>query len=269
MIIDAFLFHNELDLLELRFETLWDYVDKFFIVEGSRTHQNQPKNSKYLLNQERFEKYQSKIWHYYIEEWPPYTQAVDYAIYSRNQINTALEYFQVSDEDIILVSDADEIINPIVYYFFERKKLPLFLHHQFDKEKIEIVNFKTILYYYYFNLLVDYNLTDPIEFSIRALKWKTLKNMKTNDLRLNSKGLILEDAGWHWSFLGNVDFVKEKLISYGHEAYKNISKDEIEEKIQSQQDLFGRNLKFTKVELGKTFPKYLLEHEEKFKEFIL
>ena len=270
MIIDAFLFNNELDLLELRLETLFDYVDRFLIIEGDRTHQNRSKYSNYLINEKRFEKYKSKIWHYTINEWPPYTQAVDYAIYSRNQINKALEYFQVNDEDIILVSDVDEIVNPIVYHFFERTKLPLFLHQQFDKEKIEIINFKTRLFYYFFNLeCCNYNLTDPIEFSIRALKWKTLKNMQTNDLRLNTKGLVLEDAGWHWSFLTKAEGIVEKLNSYGHDQFKDLSKDVIEEKIRLNLDLFGRDLKFTKVDLGKTFPPYLLKNEEKFKEFIL
>jgi len=37
MVIDSFLFNNELELLELRLKVLYDYVDKFVIVEGDHT----------------------------------------------------------------------------------------------------------------------------------------------------------------------------------------------------------------------------------------
>ena len=38
MIIDSFLYFNEKELLELRINLLYDYVDKFIIFDANRTH---------------------------------------------------------------------------------------------------------------------------------------------------------------------------------------------------------------------------------------
>ena len=38
MIYDCFTFFNELDILELRLQLLYDVVDKFVLVESTKTH---------------------------------------------------------------------------------------------------------------------------------------------------------------------------------------------------------------------------------------
>lgn len=40
---DAVTFFNEIDMLELRLETLWDVVDHFVVGEATRTHAGEPK----------------------------------------------------------------------------------------------------------------------------------------------------------------------------------------------------------------------------------
>ena len=42
MVIDTFLYYNEIELLELRLKVLYDYVDRFVIVEGDHTHKGDP-----------------------------------------------------------------------------------------------------------------------------------------------------------------------------------------------------------------------------------
>ena len=50
-VIDAFAFYNEVDMLEYRLETLYDYVDKFVIVEATMTHSglDKPLNFEFPL----------------------------------------------------------------------------------------------------------------------------------------------------------------------------------------------------------------------------
>ena len=43
MIVDVILFYNELEMLEYRLETLYPVVDKFVIVEATRTFRGNPK----------------------------------------------------------------------------------------------------------------------------------------------------------------------------------------------------------------------------------
>ena len=60
-IYDCFNFFNELDILELRLNILYDYVDYFVIVESSVTHSGQPKPFYLEENKERFAKFWDKI----------------------------------------------------------------------------------------------------------------------------------------------------------------------------------------------------------------
>ena len=61
MIVDCFMFYNELDILELRLEVLDEYVDRFVIVESELNHSGGPKELFFYKNQERFAKWLHKI----------------------------------------------------------------------------------------------------------------------------------------------------------------------------------------------------------------
>ena len=61
MIIDTCLFFQELDLLEIRLEYLYPFVDKFIIVEACQTFKGELKPYNYEKNKERFSKYADKI----------------------------------------------------------------------------------------------------------------------------------------------------------------------------------------------------------------
>jgi beta-1,4-mannosyl-glycoprotein beta-1,4-N-acetylglucosaminyltransferase len=60
-VIDGFIINDELDLLELRLEVLWDSVDRFVAVEQRYTFMQQPKPLHLTDNIERFEKYREKL----------------------------------------------------------------------------------------------------------------------------------------------------------------------------------------------------------------
>lgn len=55
--------NNELDLLEIKLEELYDFVDKFIIIESTHTHTNLPKTLHYVENEKRFDKYKDKVIH--------------------------------------------------------------------------------------------------------------------------------------------------------------------------------------------------------------
>ena len=65
-IYDCFNFFNELDILELRLNTLYDHVDFFVIVESDVTHSGEPKKFFYEEHRERFSKFADKILNYKI-----------------------------------------------------------------------------------------------------------------------------------------------------------------------------------------------------------
>ena len=53
MLIDAFIFYNELDLLELRLTVLDKYVDRFVLVESEVNHIGERKPLFYAENKDR------------------------------------------------------------------------------------------------------------------------------------------------------------------------------------------------------------------------
>jgi len=61
MIYDCFTFYNELDLLEIRLNILDKHVDRFVLVEATRTHQNKEKPLFFEQNKKRVQKFSDKI----------------------------------------------------------------------------------------------------------------------------------------------------------------------------------------------------------------
>ena len=62
-IIDAFMFNNELDVLNFRLHELNDYVDKFVIYENSWTFSGNKKPFYFEQNKEMFSEFSNKIVH--------------------------------------------------------------------------------------------------------------------------------------------------------------------------------------------------------------
>ena len=60
-IFDCFTFYNELDLLQIRLEELYDVVNHFVLVEATTTFTNRPKEMLFKQNRARYSKYLDKI----------------------------------------------------------------------------------------------------------------------------------------------------------------------------------------------------------------
>ena len=110
MIYDCFTFFNELDLLEIRLNVLKNVVDRFVLVEATRTFTNHPKELVYLQNKERFAEFSDRIIHVIVDEFPAYKTAWHYESHQRNEISRGLENAQPSDT--VLIGDVDEIPDP-------------------------------------------------------------------------------------------------------------------------------------------------------------
>ena len=108
MIIDCFPFFNELDVLDIRLNTLAPFVDCFVLVEASKTQSLKDKDFFFEKNKERFKQFKEKIIHVKVENYP---NEGGWAMenFQRNCILDALKSLNLAENDIILLSDADEI----------------------------------------------------------------------------------------------------------------------------------------------------------------
>jgi Glycosyltransferase family 17 len=104
MIYDCFTFFNELELLEIRLNELAGVVDRFVLVEATRTHSNQRKPLYFSENQSRFASWKNRIIHIVADDLPATgDDAWVRENFQRNCIMRGLT--ACSDTDTILVSD--------------------------------------------------------------------------------------------------------------------------------------------------------------------
>ena len=82
---------------------------------------------------------------------------------------------------------------------------------------------------------------------------------------------MIENAGWHFSFLKKPDSIIKKIKSYAHQEFNNpkfTDLKNIEKKISMGKDLFDRNIQYNIVELDESFPEYVFKNKNKFKDWI-
>jgi len=111
---------------------------------------------------------------------------------------------------------------------------------------------------------------------LRNLKFKNRPFWRVDKLRLNN---IIENGGWHFCNLKNAEqlLYKYKNLCETNDPYhfkekidqKYLQIDEIEKKIISGQDIIGRNEVYKPQILDKSFPNYILQNIEKYKEWIV
>jgi beta-1,4-mannosyl-glycoprotein beta-1,4-N-acetylglucosaminyltransferase len=70
MIFDCFIFFNEFELLEIRLNELNDVVDKFVLVEATKTHQGKDKPLYFEENKKRFSDFSNKMIHIAVSDYP-------------------------------------------------------------------------------------------------------------------------------------------------------------------------------------------------------
>jgi len=269
-IYDCFAFFNELDLLELRLTELWEVVDHFVLVEATRTFQRKPKPLFYFENKNRFEKFQSKIIHIVVDEYPTFWSKFrplnkwDYDVHQKNQIMKGLR--DASPDDLVIVSDLDEI--PLAEKVFEYRRAP------------GVRVFEQYQSYYFLNYVCtrinDYGKQAVAQQNRDGFgRWrgsvmlekKHIQDIEKTRLLRDQEfpGLtVIRDGGWHFSNMGGIDKIIYKLQSWAHTEYNSdrfISQEKILKKIKEGQDLIEEGMAFELVDIQKSklpFPKALV-----------
>ncbi len=93
MIVDAFLFFNELDLLKIRLEELRDVVDRFVLVEAPVTFSGARKPLYFERYRDLFSEYADRIHHHVVADMPRFGRTNRYIrqFHQRDSIGVALE----------------------------------------------------------------------------------------------------------------------------------------------------------------------------------
>lgn len=255
-IYDCFQFFNELDLLEIRLELLYNHVDFFVISETNKTHSDVKKPLYFQENKEKFSKYMDKIIHI-TEEFPEnilnmgkkngsdkYSQQYNiiserydieenegglkqHPTFCRDYLQKEFIKFGLidcDDDDIIMISDLDEFPKPEVVKEIKEKKL---YNHCVLQD----------CFYYHINTMAHTNW-----YGNYIVKYEDTKNVSLTHLKNKRVNFtMIHNGGWHFSFMGGKERVKQKIQAYAHQEL-NLPHiiSGIESKINSNTDVFNR-----------------------------
>ena len=293
-IYDCFMYFDEEIVLETRLNYLNPYIDFFVIVESCYTHKGERRNLKFNIN--KFTKFKNKIIYKVYEEVPSRienvsnednenTKSAKYimnALYrenaQRNYINEGIK--GATDEDIILISDVDEI--------------PNLSNINFNNIKEKIILFKQGMFYYKFNLRlpkIDWVGTKACKKKyFKNPQW--LRNMKDRKYEIyrvdaffsNNKYIdikIINNGGWHFTNIKSAEEIEHKMKSYLHHREFDldpIDVDGIKKIMASKQAIYdlkadkrvnkiGTGSKLEKCDL-ESLPKIIRLNLEKYKEWL-
>ncbi len=280
MIYDCFSFFNELDILEIRLNTLNEVVDKFVLVEAPWTHTGHPKPLYFEENKQRFAPFLDKIIHIVASEPPVSPDKTDRENawirenWQRNQIVRGLS--DAKPDDILIIADLDEIPDPKI---LQTLSVP------------NNVVFNCILRYYGFYLNY-HNVAYPNwAGGPQLLNLATFTSSETykqssyteecpqNANSIPSATLIrfipnkksIKNAGWHFSSIGGVQAVQKKIASFAHTEFTCLVNDpeKLKKIILSGKGFFGFGDRFMPEPLQNGFPQFLVDNADRFSNLLL
>ena len=216
-------------LLDIRLNSLEKFVKKFVITEATYSHNGNKKKLNFDIS--KFKKFKDKIIYIIVDEQPKNIleskkedtkekigeklilngMARDY--FQRESLSRGLK--EAAEEDLILVSDLDEIPN--------LSKL------DFNAIKNNIIIFEQKMFYYKLNLFYkDYkwqgtkgvrrkNFISPQW--LRNIKGKKYPSWRIDVLfskKKYSNLLYVKDGGWHFTCLRTPEELEKKLLNFAH-----------------------------------------------------
>lgn len=247
-------------------------VDKFVICEAGQSFSGEPYKSLYLANKQRFKQWEDKIIHYQFnlmedpeivkQAWEskntnfgnPYWMKVYYGMES---LRKPLQ--NCNDDDIIYISDVDEIWNPEL---------------EFRPADENIYGFKQIVYYYQLNNRCNEDWTGTICLTYKRLKKEIINNIK-------QKGEIkILNGGSHFTYQGGEEEIKRKILSTRTpgeqdqtDSYYGTPTEMILENARNNKDIFNgrfndpsRAFIYTIDETA--WPQYLKDNRDKYKHLL-
>ena len=291
-IFDCTTYFEEKLMMDLRFNILDPFVDKFIVCEATFSHSGKKKEIKF--DKKDFPKFEDKIVHIIISEDPVEKihnqnknsnllrqNSIKRIETQRNYIGRALE--DADKNDYVIYSDNDEI--------------PDLSKMDFESNKAKVVIFKQKLFYYKFNLAypkIDWFGSKSCKIKhLKNISWlRNIKNRKYNLFRLdtlfsNMKYIdlkIIEDGGWHFTNLKTPEELLRKYLNdemHSEFELKNDDLKAIEYKIKnkfinynhlldtksSNEKKQNNRFDLTKVDLD-ILPNYIINNLEKYKSWL-
>ncbi len=293
-VFDCFMYFDEDLVLDLRLNTLNSNVDFFVIVESTYNHKGEKRNLKFDIK--KFAKFKDKIKYIVYDIEPEGIETISendnesiksskYILNAARRENGQRNYIiqgllNSDDEDVILISDLDEI--------------PNLSNYNLNNIDQKILLFKQDMFYYKFNLQIP-NFKWVGTKACKKKKFispqwlRNIKDRKYPFYRIDTffsqtKYTNIEfvnQGGWHFSNIKTASEIEHKLKSYLHHRefdLEPLSKNEIENIIKNKKAIYdlridqrvnkiGNGSQLVKYDFGK-LPEYLQLNTENYKKWL-
>ena len=288
------MYFDEDVVLDVRLNTLDQYVSKFVIVESLFTHKGDKRDLKFDIK--KFNKFKNKIVYLVYEKEPFEIESINEtdteneksgkfilnATYrengQRNFISEGLK--NAHDEDFILISDLDEI--------------PNLSNINLNNFREKLIFFNQEMFYYKFNLkLPNFNWVGTKSCKKKNfLSAQWLRNIKDKNYPFYRIDLLfsknkytnikfIKNGGWHFTNIKTPEEIRHKLSSYLHHRefdLNPLSSSEINELIKNKKAIYDLNADKRSQKFGngielenydiKKLPNYIYKNLDKFKDWI-
>ena len=289
-IYDCTTFYSEHMMMDIRFHVLNEFVHKFVVVESLFSHSGKKKKLNFDIN--NYPKFKDKIIYLVIDREPENIIKSNMELEQNEKRINSLKRIDLSyncmskgikdaaDEDLIILSDNDEIPNL-------NSKL-------FNKTNKNIIIFRQLFFYYKFNLLYD----RMFWFGSKACRKKNLKSfpwlrhiknkiypfwrVDTYFSEMKNINLtIIEDGGWHFTNIKTPEQLFDKMKNFGHHDefdVSGLSIRELKNKIENRRVFYNHLADKSEVDKWafdyelkrideKLLPEYLISKKDNYKEW--
>ena len=293
-IYDCFMYFDEDLLLDLRLNYLDKFVEKFVITEATYTHNGDRKKLRFDIN--NFKKFKDKISYIVVDRQPDNIKEI---LKSDNEEERgeklilngmARDYFQrenlqkgieaANDNDLILISDLDEI--------------PNLNNLNFTKINNNVIIFEQKMFYYKLNLFYEdfkWQGTKGVKFKnfispqwLRYIKGKKYPKWRVDtwfSKKKYSNLFYIKNGGWHFTCLRTAEELEKKLLNFAHHyeyEKSGININDLRKLIEEKRVMYDHNIDskgykwsgksiLKKVELDQ-LPSYINSNLQKYQEWL-
>ena len=293
-IFDCFMYFDEEIVLDARLNCLNPHVDYFIIIESCFTHRGDRRELNFDIN--KYKKFKDKIIYKVYDQIPnkidkvfenddETTKSIKYimnALYrengQRNFISEGIK--EANNEDLILVSDVDEI--------------PNLSNIDLKTVSQKIICFKQDMFYYKFNLKIpNFKWTGTKACRKKDFinpQWlRNIKDRKYPFYRLDTffsktkymNIKFIEKGGWHFSNIKTAEEIEHKLKSYLHHRefdVESLTTEEIKKIMENKQAIYDLTVDKRQNKIGtgsklvklgfEELPEYIKNNREKYKNWL-
>ena len=264
-IFDCTTFYNENMMMDVRFNILDPFVDKFVISEAKYSHSGEKKKLNFDIN--KFNSFKNKII-YLVVENEPKNLSLEKNTKKRNYIReNAIKRIEYQRD--FLINGLGEAEDNDYIFYSDNDEIPNFENTDVKNNKNKILAFKQKMFYYKFNLFCDridwFGTRGCKKKYLKSFSW--LRNIKIKQYPFymldtylsNTKYIdlrIVTNGGWHFSQVKTPEDIFSKLTnSEDHYEYKQTKKgiEDIEDIVRRKVIIYDHQAKTSKDKFNKEF----------------